>query len=123
MVSHRDKDIQVEAVVRLPEEEDEDEAEEAGASETPVQPRQLFAVKCEKEEEETSDQVPQESDHSTGDAFRDWVHCLDEEFEEYWHTAVNENANQDAGSVQDGCSGGEVSDSAQTRECEPGRGQ
>lgn len=30
-VSHGDKDVQVEAVVRLPEEEDEDEAEETGA--------------------------------------------------------------------------------------------
>lgn len=40
-VSHGDKDVQVEAVVRLPEEEDEDEAEEAGAGETPVQPRQV----------------------------------------------------------------------------------
>ena len=38
-VSHGDKDVQVEAVVRLPEEEDEDEAEETGAGETPVQPR------------------------------------------------------------------------------------
>lgn len=38
VVSHGDKDVQVEAVIRLPEEEDEDEAEEAGAGETPVQP-------------------------------------------------------------------------------------
>lgn len=30
-VSHGDKDVQVEAVVGLPEEEDEDEAEETGA--------------------------------------------------------------------------------------------
>lgn len=30
-MSHRDKDVQVEAVVGLPEEEDEDEAEETGA--------------------------------------------------------------------------------------------
>lgn len=60
-------------------------------------------VKGEEEEEQAGDQVPQESDHSTGDAFRDWVHCLDEELEEYWHAAVNENAHQDAGSVQDGC--------------------
>lgn len=60
-------------------------------------------VKSEKEEEETGDQVPQESDYSTGDAFRDRVHGFDEEFEEYWHAAVNENAHQDAGSVQDGC--------------------
>ncbi len=64
-----------------------------------------FAVKGEEEEEQSSDQVPQESDHSTGDAFRDRVHCLDKELEEYWHTAVNENAHQDAGSVQDGCKG------------------
>lgn len=42
VVSHGDKDVQVEAVVRLPEEEDEDEAEETGAGETPVQPRQLW---------------------------------------------------------------------------------
>lgn len=40
-VLHRDKDVQVEAVVRLPEEEDEDEAEDTGAGEAPVQPRQL----------------------------------------------------------------------------------
>ena len=30
-MSHRDEDVQVEAVVRLPEAEDEDEAEDAGA--------------------------------------------------------------------------------------------
>lgn len=41
MVLHRDKDVQVEAVVRLPEEEDEDEADDTGAGEAPVQPRQL----------------------------------------------------------------------------------
>lgn len=40
--SHRHKDVQVEAVVGLPEEEDEDEAEEAGAGQTPVQPGQLW---------------------------------------------------------------------------------
>lgn len=39
--SHRNEDVQVEAVVGLPEEEDEDEAEEAGAGQTPVQPGQL----------------------------------------------------------------------------------
>lgn len=60
-------------------------------------------VKGEEEEEQTGDQVPQESDHSTGDAFRNWVHSLDEELKEYRHAAVNENAHQDAGSVQDGC--------------------
>lgn len=60
-------------------------------------------VKCEEEEEQASDQVPQESDHSAGDAFGNWVHCLDEKLKEYWHTAVNENAHQNAGSVQDGC--------------------
>lgn len=62
-----------------------------------------FAVKCEKEEEQSSDQVPQESDHSTSDAFRNWIDCLDEELKEYWHTAVDKNAHQDAGSIQDGC--------------------
>lgn len=41
-MSHGDKDVQVEAVVRLSEEEDEDKAEETGASQTPVQPRQLW---------------------------------------------------------------------------------
>ncbi|KAI3355722.1 hypothetical protein L3Q82_004310 [Scortum barcoo] len=50
-VSHGDKDVQVEAVVRLPEEEDEDEAEEAGARQTPVQPRQL--CRNEETQEET----------------------------------------------------------------------
>ncbi len=60
-------------------------------------------VKGEEEEEQTGDQVPQESDHSTGDAFRDRVHCLDEELEEYRHAAVDENTHQDAGGVQDGC--------------------
>lgn len=39
--SHRHKDVQVEAVVGLPEEEEEHEAEEAGAGQTPVQPGQL----------------------------------------------------------------------------------
>lgn len=62
-----------------------------------------FTVKGEKEKEQACDQVPQESDHSTGDAFRDWVHCLDEELEEYRHAAVDKNAHQDARSVQDGC--------------------
>lgn len=61
------------------------------------------AVKGEEEEEQTGDQVPQESDHSAGDAFRDRVHRLDEELEEYRHAAVDENAHQDAGRVQDGC--------------------
>lgn len=60
-------------------------------------------VKGEEEEKQTGDQAPQESDNSTRDAFRDRVHRLDEELEEYWHAAVNENAHQDAGSVQDGC--------------------
>lgn len=41
VASHRDKNIQVEAVVGLPEEKDEDEAEEAGAGEAPVQPRYI----------------------------------------------------------------------------------
>lgn len=40
--SHGDEDIQVETVVRLPEEQDENEAEETGAGETPVEPRQLW---------------------------------------------------------------------------------
>lgn len=62
-----------------------------------------FTVKGEEEQEQTGDQIPQESDHSTGDAFRDRVYCLDGELEEYWHAAVNENAHQYAGSVQDGC--------------------
>ena len=65
-----------------------------------------FTVKGEKEQEQAGDQVPQEGDHTTGDAFRDWVHSLNEELEEYWHAAVDENANQDAGSVQDGCGKG-----------------
>ena len=39
--SGRDEDVQVEAVVRLPEEEDEHQAEEAGARQTPVQPGQI----------------------------------------------------------------------------------
>ena len=62
-----------------------------------------FKVKSEEEEEQASDQVPKESDHSAGDAFRDWVHRLNEELEEYWHAAVDKYAHQDAGSVQDGC--------------------
>lgn len=40
--SHRHKDVQVEAVVGLLEEEDEAQAEEAGAGQTPVQPGQLW---------------------------------------------------------------------------------
>lgn len=60
-------------------------------------------MKGEEDEEEARDEVPQESDHSTGDAFRDRVHSLDEKLEEYWHTAVKEDAHQNAGSVQDGC--------------------
>lgn len=56
MASHRDKDIQVEAVVRLPEEEDEDEAEETGAGQTPVQPWQLW-TKEERGERETEREV------------------------------------------------------------------
>lgn len=60
------------------------------------------AVKGEEEEEQACNKVPQESHNSTGDAFGDRVHRLDEKLEEYWHTAVNKNANQDAGSVQDG---------------------
>lgn len=57
-MSHGDKDVQVEAVVRLSEEEDEDKAEETGASQTPVQPRQLCTVKAEEKEEQTGDEVP-----------------------------------------------------------------
>lgn len=109
-MSHGDEDVQVEAVVRLPEEDDEDEAEETRAGQTPVQPRQVCTVKGEEEEQQAGDQVPEEGDQSAGDAFRDRVHSLDEELEEYWHAAVNENAHQDAGSVQDGCRGGEVSE-------------
>lgn len=60
-------------------------------------------VKGEEEEEKAGDQVPQESDQSTRDAFRDRVNRLDEELEEYRYAAVNENAHQDAGSVEDGC--------------------
>lgn len=61
------------------------------------------AVKGEEDEEQAGDQVPQESDHAAGDAFRDRVHRLDDELEEYGHAAVDENAHQDAGGVQDGC--------------------
>lgn len=60
-------------------------------------------IECEEEEEQASDQVAQESDRSTGDALRDWVHSLNEELKEYRHTAVDEDAHQDAGSVQYGC--------------------
>lgn len=62
-----------------------------------------FGVNGEEEEKQAGDQVPQESDDSTGDAFRDRVNRLDEELEEYRHAAVYKDANQDAGSVQDGC--------------------
>lgn len=51
VASHWDKDVQVEAVIRLPEEEDEHEAEEAGAGETPVQPRRLWIKEKERERE------------------------------------------------------------------------
>lgn len=61
------------------------------------------AVKGEEEQEEAGEQVLQESDNPAGDAFRDRVHCLDEELEEDWHAAVDEDAHQNAGSVQDGC--------------------
>lgn len=64
--------------------------------------RLTCAVKGEEEEEQTSGQVSQEGDNPTGDAFRDWVHGLNEELKEYWHAAVDKNTNQDAGSVQDG---------------------
>lgn len=121
VVSHGDKDVQVETVVGLPEEEDEDEAEETRARQTPVQPRQLCAVKSEKEEKKAGDQIPQEGDDSAGDAFRNRVHGFYEELKEYWHTAVDKDAYQDAGCVEDGCRGGEVSDPAQTGESEPGR--
>lgn len=50
-MSHGDEDVQVEAVVRLPEEEDEDEAEETGAGETPVQPGQLCMKGTDRERE------------------------------------------------------------------------
>lgn len=60
-------------------------------------------VKGEEEEEQAGEQVPQEGDHSAGDAFRNRVHRLDEKLEEDWHAAVDEDAHQDAGSVQDGC--------------------
>lgn len=39
--SDRDKDVQIEAVVRFPEEEEEQETEDAGSCQTPVQPGQL----------------------------------------------------------------------------------
>lgn len=61
------------------------------------------AVKGEEEEEQPSEQVSQKSDHSTSDAFRDRVYCLNEELEEYWHTAVYKDASKDAWSVEDGC--------------------
>lgn len=60
-------------------------------------------VKCEKEQEQTSDQVPQECHYSTSEAFRDRIDRLNEEFKEYWHAAVDEDAHQDAGGIQDGC--------------------
>lgn len=41
-LSHRDEDVQVETVIRLPEEKDENETEETGAGQTPVEPRQLW---------------------------------------------------------------------------------
>jgi len=47
--SHGDEDVQVETVVGLPEEEDEDEAEETRAGETPVQPRQIWDKEKEKD--------------------------------------------------------------------------
>lgn len=62
-----------------------------------------FTVKGEEEEEQARDEVTQESDDSTGDAFRDRVHRLNEQLEEYRNAAVNKNADQDAGSVQDCC--------------------
>lgn len=60
-------------------------------------------VECEEEEEQPGDQVAQEGDDPASDAFRDRVHSLNEELKEYWHAAVDKNAHQDAGSVQDGC--------------------
>lgn len=60
------------------------------------------AVNGEEEEEKAGDQVPQESDHAAGDALRDGVHRLDEELEEDRHAAVDENAHQNAGGVEDG---------------------
>lgn len=63
-------------------------------------------VEGEEEEEQAGDQVAQESDYPAGDTFRDRVHGLDEELKEYGHTAVDKNAHQDTGSVQDGCEKG-----------------
>lgn len=65
--------------------------------------RLTCAVESEEEEEQTGDQVPQEGDHTAGDAFRDGVHRLDEKLKEDWNAAVDENAHQDAGGVEDGC--------------------
>lgn len=60
------------------------------------------AVNGEETEEQAGDQVPQERDHATGDAFRDGVHRFNDKLKEYRHAAVDENAHQDAGGVQDG---------------------
>lgn len=94
--SHGDKDVQVQTVVGLPEEEDDDEAEDTRAGQTPVHPRRVCAVKGEEEEQQAAEQVGEEGDHSAGDAFRNGVHGLDEELKEYRHAAVHENAHQDA---------------------------
>ena len=49
--SDGNKDVQVEAVVRLPEEEDEEQAEEAGPRQTPVHPGQIWTGDRERDRE------------------------------------------------------------------------
>lgn len=65
-MSHGDEDVQVEAVVRLPEEEDEDEAEETGAGETPVQPGKLCMKGTDRERDMFESDCNEQCDASGG---------------------------------------------------------
>ena len=68
----------------------------------PSPAQRTCAVEREEEEEQTGDQVAEEGHHSTGDALGHRVHSLDEELKEDGHTAVDEDAHQDAGGVERG---------------------
>lgn len=120
MCSDRDKDVQIEAVVRFPEEKEEQETEDAGSCQTPVQPGQLCKVKGEEKQHKSSEEVAEEGDHSTGDALRYRVNRLNEQLQEDGHTTVDEDTHQDAGGVESGFSGGQVSEPGQAGESEPG---
>lgn len=59
-------------------------------------------VKCEAKQQKSSEEIAEESDHSAGDALGYRVNRLNKQLQEDGHTAVDEDANQDAGGVQCG---------------------